>query len=390
MPTFVFDRFGMPNHWTPGPLIKDIIKTVTDSVDKNFPNATNYVIDATWANNEFCIQEMLKDYEKIGHIDNLFLCATADIMIKTGIPYPKNPFLKVYQLGSVDDSDSEEYRFDFPAISLNKVFEKFEERDLLLDTNNLKKFLCFQNKPHPHRQLFTHKIINAGLLNQGILTLQKYDHEDFLYPNLQIFSVEENINDKYRVDPERTSPQPIKDDHQIPYTLGDLNIWSRCFLTVTAETFHNWHYPNEPLNNWWFVSEKTWKPIIGMRPFVINGNYKILEHLEREGFYTFEELWKDIKFRNCHTMEETVDCCFQVVDRVCKMSNREIRDLYTKILPKLRYNRQRFFEYACEQEEKIYSMFKNKNNYTCPYFDSPFIDNNSTMVTETLKNARNN
>lgn len=390
MPTFVFDRFGMPDFWTPGPLIKDIIKKVADSVDKNFPDSVNYVIDATWVNNKWCIREIEKDYETIGHIDNIFICATADIMIKKGIPYPKNPFVKVYHLGSVDDLKSEVYRFDFPAISLTKVFEQHKEHDLLLDTNNLKKFLCFQNKPHPHRQLFTHKVINAGLINQGILTLQKYDHEEFLYSNVQIFSVDENIDSRYRVDPDRTSPQPIKDDHQIPYTLGDLSIWNRCFLTVTAETFYNWHYPDDPDNNWWFVSEKTWKPIIGMRPFVINGSFKILEHLEREGFYTFEELWKDVKFRKCHTMEETVEACFQVVQRVCNMSDRELRDLYTKILPKLQHNRKRFFEYASEQEEKIYSMFKNKDNFIYPYFDSRFIEDNERVIAETLKNGRNN
>lgn len=357
MATFLFDKFGMPNFWTPGPVIKEILKKVADSVDKNFPNEKNFVIDTTWVDSDNCREELHKNYAEFGHVDNLFLCATADIMIKKNFPYPENPNLKVYQLGSVDEKQFEKYRFNFPAISLTRLFQKYTDEDLELNFNNLKKFLCFQNKPHVHRQLFTHKIVDAGLLEHGVLTLQKIENEDFLYPTLKIFSVEENISDQYRVDPARTSPQPIKDDKQIPYCLGDINIWKNCFLTVTAETFLNWYNEHDPASNWWFVSEKTFKPIIGLRPFVLNGHVEILNHLEREGFYTFEEYWKDIDFRNSRTMENTVESCFKVVQRVCAMPVDEIQGMYNDMLPKLKHNRQRFFEYAQEQEDKIYTMF---------------------------------
>jgi hypothetical protein len=358
MPTFLFDKFGMPDFWTPGPIIKEILKKVADSVDKNFPNSKNFVIDTTWVSSDNCRQALLQDYAEFGHVDNLFLCATADIMIKRNFPLPSNPDLKIFQLGSIDESRFEKYRFNFPAISLTRAFKNYTDEELLLTDANPKRFLCYQNKPHIHRQLFTHKIIEAGLMDKGLLSLQKNKHEDFLYPTLQIFSIEEEIDDRFRIDPSREGPQNIEDDKQIPYCLGDIKVWQQCFLTVTAETFHNWYNEHDPSSNWWFVSEKTFKPIIGMRPFVLNGNPKILEHLEAEEFYTFEEYWKDIDFRGQRTMERTVEACFTVVQRICNMSSSEITAMYQDMLPKLQHNRERFFHHAQEQEDKIYTMFK--------------------------------
>jgi len=354
MSTSVFSKFEVALHLTPSALIKETIKKIHNIVDDCFPDSKNFIVDTTWI--EPHREELLIEYANIGHIDNLFLCATIDMLhIGDDFPLPKNPNLKIYQIGSINDKKFEQYSFNFAAISVYYLFKNYTENDLLID-NNPKRFLCYQNKPHVHRQLFTYKIIKSRLLNKGILTLQKFKDKDFLYPNLQIFSVDEEVDNQYRFDPTNNTNDKIECNKEIPYCLGDIKLWKQAFLIVTAETFHN--NTSEPGYNQWFISEKTFKPIIGMRPFVLNGNPRILDYLADEGFYTFEEYWKDIDFQGQTTMDGTVNCCFQVVQRLCDMSNNEIIDMYRDMIPKLQHNRSRFFQYAQEQENKIYTLFK--------------------------------
>jgi hypothetical protein len=55
------------------------------------------------------------------------------------------------------------------------------------------------------------------------------------------------------------------------HSLGNLDIWQQHFLNVVGET-EFMHWDNM------FISEKTWKPILGLRPFVINGQTKIYQY----------------------------------------------------------------------------------------------------------------
>jgi len=351
MPTFLFSKFGISHRgWTPSLVIKEILEKIHNLVDEYFPNSKNFVIDATWIDHHQ--KELSDEYVNFGHIDNLFLCATIDCLY-TGenFPLPKNPNLKIYQIGSINDKNFEKYSFNFAAVSLRYLFKNYTDNEVLLTDSNPKKFLCYQNKPHIHRQLFTHKIIESQLLNEGILTLQQVKNKDFLYSTLQVFSVEEEIEDRYHI-----GSTDIDHEKEIPYCLGDMKLWKKCFLVVIAETYHN--NICEPSGGWYFITEKTFKPIIGMRPFVHNGNPRILEYLEEQGFYTFEDYWKDIDFRGQKTLHGTVDCCLQVVQRIYNMSNDEITDMYQEMIPKLQHNRNRFFQYAQEQENKIYTLFK--------------------------------
>ena len=96
---------------------------------------------------------------------------------------------------------------------------------------------------------------------------------------------------------------------------------------------------------------------MGLRPFILFGNPGILKYLEGAGFYTFEEYW-NVNFREQTTKEEIANATVTVIDQICQMTSTEILNLYKEMLPKLMHNRNRFFEHASEQENKIYSLFK--------------------------------
>jgi hypothetical protein len=356
MSTYVFDQCGMadPNSpLKPKQTIEKVLHNLSNTIENKFPNQINYLVDTTWL--EWWLPELLKDYKKIGNIDNVFLCSTVDVPTNPKIPFFNNQNLNVYQIGNVIDNKFEKYRFDFWAISVNDLFETYTETDLRIDFNNLKYFLCYQNKPHDHRQLFVYKILNLNIQDKGILTLQKFHDQDFLYPNLKSITIDENVDRLYFFDPMQLIPSQTEIDRGIPYSLGDVNIWKQCFLNVVSETVNN-------SSSILIVSEKTWKPILGMRPFVINGNREILNYLDKNNFYTFEEYWPDVDFRSCKTMADTVECCVQVVNKLCRLSEKEIKLMYLNMYPKLVHNRNRFFQFAKEQELKTTTLFDDINH----------------------------
>ena len=95
-----------------------------------------------------------------------------------------------------------------------------------------------------------------------------------------------------------------------------------------------------------------------MRPFVLNGDPRILTYLSDLGFHTFEEYWPDIHFRDCSNMDEVTDSVISVIHRIANMSPATIYEMYTEMLPKLRHNRERFFQHAREQEHILTHLFE--------------------------------
>ena len=105
-----------------------------------------------------------------------------------------------------------------------------------------------------------------------------------------------------------------------------------------------------------FITEKTWKPIIGLRPFVINGQTKIYKWLRDHGFKTFNNYFDGIKLENIPEYK-THDSIIDVITYINSLSKQEILSMYKNMLPDLVHNQQRFFEFVAEQKYKINNLF---------------------------------
>ena len=133
------------------------------------------------------------------------------------------------------------------------------------------------------------------------------------------------------------------------HTLGNMDLWRQHFLTVISETeFLPWDHT--------FVTEKTWKPIIGMRPFVINGQTKIYNWLRSHGFRTFNHYWPQVKTENL-TEFEVHDSIVAVIKYLHTLNQQDIKQMYQDMQPDLEYNRKRFFEFSREQRQKVDNLF---------------------------------
>lgn len=72
---------------------------------------------------------------------------------------------------------------------------------------------------------------------------------------------------------------------QHPANLMIESFYSDIFVDIVCET--------KVLGNSLFLSEKTWRPIVAQRPFVLMSNINSLKNLRRLGFKTFDSWWPE-------------------------------------------------------------------------------------------------
>lgn len=322
----------------------NLILTVKQQIEKNFPSGKNLLINTTWFGPQFDNGE----YEKInlykGQINRLFLLAAVDaIMI---LPQQIDNIIKnigakeVYKLGNFDSI----FSFNFISTVIPEYFISPSNEQLML-TDPKWLYINYNRKPRTHRVELVDKLIKNNLQNDGIITLGKNRdcYNNSTVDNL-FFSLNEAANDgNWNMDvAEFGIPHDI-------HTLGDINLWQNHFLNIVSETEFN------PWDNM-FVTEKTWKPILGLRPFVINGQTKIYSWLRANGFKTFTHYFPEINLETESELE-VHNNIIAAIKYLKSLSPGVLISLYNKMLPDLKYNQQRFYEFAKEQKYKIENLF---------------------------------
>jgi hypothetical protein len=332
-----------------GPKEIEIFKSTADQINEKFAGQCNLLINTTWFGPQFNNGEWEKVEKLIASnatFDNLFLLSVIDPVYLTedNIKYLESGLKtkSTYRIGMFGGSKLE---WNFHSIVSAKHC-----RDLPADTLKLVDpvyaFLLYQRKPRRHRVELTRLLIEQGFNSKGIITLgtnknSLYDWTEGL--GSELIAIDDPIRNYYHG---YDNPDDFGGIPNDLVTLGRLDIWQQHLLNVVSETeFNDWH-PR-------FVTEKTWKPIIGLRPFVIHGHPDIYQWLESQGFRTFNQYWPDIDIANDqhgHVM--------LAIKTVSNKTTQELLQMYQHMLPDLVHNRNRFFEFAQEQRYKMENLFK--------------------------------
>ena len=340
-----------PANWQYGPQEIDIIDKTAKQIEDKFGSESNLLINTTWFGPQFGngqwdnIERLFKENARF---DNLFLLSVIDplylmdkhiseMCVKFGVK-------QTYRIGMFDAG---KYEWNFHAIVGPRVMPDYNNEDVMLKTCT-KDFLCYQRKPRPWRVDFAKLAIEHDLVDNGIITLGAMSEGDLDWSEGRIW--EPMTLDE--------SHEPYKNDGQnnpahyggIPndlVTVGNLNVWNQCLLYISSETcFNHW----EPV----FVNERIWKPMIGLRPFIIQGNPKTYAWLEKNGFKTFNRYWPDIDLK--HSVDVLNDH-IKVLKFLASKSMEDKMSMYQDMLPDLIYNKQRFYEFSNEQKHKMENIF---------------------------------
>lgn len=218
---------------------------------------------------------------------------------------------------------------DIWALIVNQYFDRNRsvEHDQI-DT----AFLCYNRKPHHHRRALVARLQAAGCVSKGVVTL---GHES----GQAQFQLDHDVSGS------DIAPNPGMDQYGIAndiMSLGPQQIWNRCFLNIVTETVFD-------VDQQWFVSEKIYKPILGLRPFLVyapGGAQKWLDHI---GLHNFMQDFQDITDLD---LSDPASCA-PFLKTLCDQGPDYLRRKYIALQDKIMHNREIFDDHVSRTLNKI-------------------------------------
>jgi hypothetical protein len=246
----------------------------------------------------------------------------------------------------------------FPMVgNLGYLCELFEENDL--DSNKIRKHKFLspnRTMEKPQRTMMGYFALKYDLISEGLFTFIQTLSKDRLSSIVQKVYDDTDANiEKYTSELE--SMLPYEDDtKELPAdkkqgfgVRNNKKEWyANSYFHLVTETFFG---PNV------FLSEKIFKPISNLQPFLVFGDYLTLAELRRLGFKTFEpfidesyDLEKDPKQRMLLLEKELL--------KLKNMPIEQLHNWYYSIIDILLYNQKHIYSfenYECFDEifEKI-------------------------------------
>lgn len=176
----------------------------------------------------------------------------------------------------------------------------------------LKTYMCLNRKPHRHRRELFNCLKNNNLLEYGYVSLGDVENPVLLDADIVNAPGDNAVSGNVGI---------TNDIH----SLGHNANWNNHFLNIVSETTT---YTDV------FITEKTFKPIIGERPFVILGDNNIYKQLKEWGFDTFDDVF-GTGYENPN-YKERMNWIVETVERF--KNDTHLHLLLEDLKPRLQYN----------------------------------------------------
>ena len=246
------------------------------------------------------------------------------LFISTFDPSVKNEILKEFagysqsRFNWINSTD-----ICFCMLSVDKHFLNYSVGDVAV-TEFKHDFLCYQRKiTEPRAYLYEALQGKSGIVTIG-----------------------DRVFDEINSDiPEHKGLTEIGGNEKVAndiWSLGNINIWNSSFLNIVSETEQalDTDYP--------FVSEKIFKPIVGLRPFICFGHPDTSKLLRSLGFETFDE---DFGYYPTSSWKDNAKQIINIVD------NLDV-GLFDNLMPKLLHNKNHFKNAVKVEWEKVDALVK--------------------------------
>ena len=223
--------------------------------------------------------------------------------------------------------------------SLGYFSDYVRESDLDKNQMRSKKFLCFNRTMKPHRFMLAYLALKYNLLENNIFSFINPNEvtADGVYKILKIYVNEDNNLEEIAATIYNLIPYEI-DTHHLSVDakrgFGNENSKKELYLTtylhLTSET--KFETGDDP-----FFSEKTYRPIMNLQPFIYIGNHHALEKLHKMGFKTFHPF-----INEDYDLEEDPKKRMSMIEKEISIFNSksmtEIHEWYYSIIEILLHN----------------------------------------------------
>ena len=299
-------------------IISELLKTqFTDS-------SRTVVINSVWYTRDYH-QQVLAELGQL-EFDHIVLVA----MLDAAIPHPD-----WYQEFAVPVSAVGYYPgancLDFWALFVDHYLDAPKISELADPERIVYPYMCLNRKPHWHRVRLYNQLAQLGIVDSGVVSMggaglavrllqQDCEHDDL-------------------------APNATRDQTGLPNdiaSLGLLSNWQSHFLNVVTETVYN-------INQNHFVSEKIFKPIVGLRPFLVYDTDGADQWLKHRGFDSYIDDFTDIS--DLDLLDPTNTAPF--LKTLCEQPTSYLRSKFVALMPKLLYNRNQFVTYVAQQKQLI-------------------------------------
>ena len=217
----------------------------------------------------------------------------------------------------------------------NYYFQKASKVKLDPTAKKTKDFLFYNGKMRPHRLYSVAKMKEQNLLDNSYTSFtgtthtgENYSIEEALDgeddPNIIKFA--ENFQPMVLdVEPSKFDKGMMAETHSSHYSDSYFSIVSESSITVR------------------FITEKTYKPIYNLHPFIIIGPARFLELLRDKGYQTFPEIF-DESYDKEEDHVTRVNMVINEVKKFVQLSSQIKDRVYENSIDKLYYNRDNFIK----------------------------------------------
>jgi hypothetical protein len=307
-------------------IILDVEKQITDKLIANC-NPDDIFINCVWL-------ELDKDLIELGKKNHTrtFIYSGYDqentACRKEVNDYVLNNFNNVEYIGN---HNSKLY-FNFWLHFLSKYKDNFPTIPQNPEASKL--YMNLNRKPHSHRVKLFNELKKNSLLESGYVSLGgDKNREPYLLEN-DVINIE---GDKTHLG----EPLLIPNDITSP---GNLEYWNNHLINIQTETTMHTNV---------FISEKTWKPILGGKLFMILGDYEIYNKLKEYGIDTFDDI-----LGTGYTSTSDDERMLWIVKTLKKFQYTDYTALYRKLRPRLVANQIRVNQVIGENYSKLEEILR--------------------------------
>lgn len=209
------------------------------------------------------------------------------------------------------------------------------------------KMTMFPYQSMPHKLSELEHNVTKPVYFDALLGRTK-PHRDFVYNSIHAHNLQEKILVTYKnhgTDRFRTRCEWEPDIEQFDQTVRrstdsvqyqgqefalcrilPIQVYNRTAYSIVAETGTD--------NRYSFFTEKTAKPMMARRLFVMFSGHKFLQNLRSQGFQTFDNVI-DESYDLIYNEQDRWAAAFEQVQKLCKMDQQEV---FAKIAPAVEHN----------------------------------------------------
>jgi len=220
----------------------------------------------------------------------------------------------------------------FIALDWYRQYRFYTNEDLIKNRTFTHNFVT-QNRlvsgARNYRLVLMSELEERGLTDDALVSYTRYqeEHTRYVLPANKITKIKQYCSTSKRFD----ELGDIIENQSMHINVG--THLSSFFNLVTETCFY------ESFNH---LTEKTFRPIAMLQPFVLTSTPGSLAYLKRYGFKTFDQ-WIDERYDTISNPFKRIDAIVRVMDNVCSLSKDQQQAMYQEMLPTLIHNRNHFY-----------------------------------------------